>query len=555
MMGAAEASGVGKTRREARPLARRLRIRWPFWLAVGVLVVGLLVTGALTWVSSGLYTSNEKRLLSLRARDVATVLTAALPSLQTPLASAAALADASGSDTRKAERFLAPYVGTGGARPFVSISLWRVGDPERGPVAVLGRPPALSSASAQTRALFDHASASLGLSVIGFLHAPPLRLGYASTGGVSGPYAAYGESALPGNRYTPVQNNSAFSDLDFALYLGASMNPQNLLVASVRHLPLNGRRTSTKVPFGNTFFTVEVAARGPLGGSLPQRLPWAIAILGILLTLAAGALTARLIERRRNAEGLARRLEEVAEENRRLYAQQRGIAETLQHALLPDSLPQLPGLQASARYEPGVEGMEVGGDWYDLIALDDRRLLLVVGDVSGRGLRAATTMAALRYAIHAYAAQGDPPATLLAKLSRLLDVGSEGQLATVLCALVDVQARQVTVTSAGHLPPLMIVNGDGRFVQSEVGLPVGVDREPSYASSTISAPPGAIFLAFTDGLVERRGESIDTGLERLRQYASGNHATLDELLTRVLGHLRKEAVNDDTAIAGIRWVS
>jgi serine phosphatase RsbU (regulator of sigma subunit) len=164
-------------------------------------------------------------------------------------------------------------------------------------------------------------------------------------------------------------------------------------------------------------------------------------------------------------------------------------------------------------------------------------------------------MAALRYAIHAYAAQGDSPADLLAKLSKLVNVGSEGQLATVLCALIDVQARRITITSAGHLPPLMITDGRGEFVEGDVGLPVGVDREASYVSTTVSAQPGATFLAFTDGLVERRGESIDDGLERLRREASANHLTLDDLLTRVLNDLRNEAASDDTAIAGVRWVS
>jgi hypothetical protein len=528
---------------------------WPFWLAVVVLVVGLGVTGVLTWVSSSLYTGNENRLLRLRARDVSSVLTAALPSLQTPLASAAALADVTGGNFTRFKRFVAPYVGQGPPHPFVSLSLWRVADPQRGPVAVLGVPPKLSTEMARSQRFFSRAPAASSLAVIGFLRRPPLRLGYASTAGVRGPFAAYAESALPTSRYAPPQNNSAFSDLDFALYLGATTRPRALLTASVRHLPLSGRTSTVRVPFGDTSFTVEVAARGPLGGSLPQTLPWAIAIVGGLLTLAAVAVTVRLIERRRGAERLARRLEDVAEENRRLYAQQRGIAQTLQHALLPDRLPQLPGLQASARYEPGVEGVDVGGDWYDLIALDERRLLLVVGDVSGRGLRAATTMAALRYAIHAYAAQGDSPPALLAKLSKLVDVGAAGQLATVLCALIDVRARQVSVSSAGHLPPLMITDGQGQYVRTEVGLPVGVDVDASYGSTTITAPAGATLLAFTDGLVERRGESIDAGLERLRRHASGNHATLDELLTRVLGGLHEEAAGDDTAIAGVRWVS
>ena len=120
-----------------------------------------------------------------------------------------------------------------------------------------------------------------------------------------------------------------------------------------------------------------------------------------------------------------RSLERIAEENRRLYSEQRTIAQTLQHALLPEALPKIQGVETGARYEAGVEGVDIGGDWYDLIALDDHRLLLVVGDVSGRGVRAAATMASLRYAIHAYAAQNDPPATILTKLSKLVNVGSD----------------------------------------------------------------------------------------------------------------------------------
>src|SRR6185437_12643526 len=143
-------------------------------------------------------------------------------------------------------------------------------------------------------------------------------------------------------------------------------------------------------------------SRVPLAGTLPKDLPWIIAVLGSLLTIAATLMTLRLTQRRRGAEELAGRLEVTANENERLYAEQRGIAQTLQHALLPDRLPELPGIQASARYEAGEEGVEIGGDWYDVIDLDGRRLLLVVGDVSGHGLRAATTMAALRYAIRAY---------------------------------------------------------------------------------------------------------------------------------------------------------
>jgi serine phosphatase RsbU (regulator of sigma subunit) len=274
-----------------------------------------------------------------------------------------------------------------------------------------------------------------------------------------------------------------------------------------------------------------------------------------LLSVGAGGLTVRLIQRRRSAEDLAGRLEHAVAENQRLYAEQRNIAHTLQHALLPDKLPTLQGAEASARFEPGERGVEIGGDWYDVIPLEDQRLLVVVGDVSGRGLRAATTMASLRYAIHAYAAQGDSPETILSKLSRILSVTSSGQLATILCALIDVRSRQVSVSSAGHLPPLMLSDGRGEYVNSEVGLPIGVDRDATYQTLTVTAPPGATFLGFTDGLVERRGEALDHGLARLRRAATTNHVALPDLLDHLVSEMRHGPAEDDTAIVGLRWMS
>ena len=326
-------------------------------------------------------------------------------------------------------------------------------------------------------------------------------------------------------------------------------------MTSAKRVPLSGETATVRVPFADTVLTLSVSARGSLAGSLPQRLPWGIGIVGLVLTLGAVALTQRLIQGRRHAEALAGRLEEVAAVNRQLYAEQRGIAQTLQHALLPDRLPQLPGVQAVARYQAGVKGVEVGGDWYDLIVIDERRLLLVVGDVSGRGLRAATAMAALRYGIHAYAAQGDSPSEMLSKLSSLISVKTSGQMATVLCALVDVEARTVSITSAGHLLPLMIHHDNAEFMHADVGLPIGVDRRASYSSTTVPVPARATLLAFTDGLVERRGESIDVGLERLRSAVSRNGVPLEDLVTRVVEALRDDGTQDDTAIAGVQWLS
>jgi serine phosphatase RsbU (regulator of sigma subunit) len=528
--------------------------RWPFWLPVGVLLVGLVLTGVLVWISASTYSSNERRLLDLRVRDAGALFSGAFAGIQTPLASAAALADATNGDVTKFKQFISQYT-SGKAPAFGSVSLWKLGAGQTTPLAMVGKPSELGATPSRAQAFFTSTAASPArLGVIGLLTQPAPRLGYAFTSpGLTGRYVVYAESRpLPANRRSKFQSSSSFSDLNYALYLGSLQRPEDLLVTDLKTVPLTGQTASVSIPFGDTSFTFVVNARQPLVGSFPERLPWLIAIVGVLLSIGAALLTVRLIQRRDHAEELAVSLEQVAEENRRLYSEQRSIAQTLQHALLPEALPKIHGVETSARYEAGVEGVDIGGDWYDLIALDEHRLLLVVGDVSGRGLRAAATMASLRYAIHAYAAQDDPPATILTKLSKLVNVGSTGQLATILCALVDVENHELTVTSAGHLPPLLISDGTGTFITSSVGVPIGVNSSATYTSTAVSTPRSATLLAFTDGLVERRGESIDTGLARLQDAATANHSDLDDLLGRLL-ELRRGG-DDDTAIAGLRWL-
>ena len=451
--------------------------RWPLWLPVLTLVIGLAVTGALVLVSHSQYTNNEKRLLRLRVRDAAALLAESLPGKETPLASAAELADATNGNVEKFMRFAAPLVAE---HQFASISLWRAAAPEAGPVAVAGVAPKLASTPAQARVFIARASRARALSMTGLLQPPDPRVGYAYAAGAPGGYVAYGENPLPANRRSKYQSTSAFTGLDYAIFLGATQAPRALLVSDRGHFPLPQPSDAETVPFGERSLTLVMSSRVPLAGSLPERLPWIIAILGVFLSTAAAVMTWRLTQRRRDAESLAGELEVSAGENRRLYAEQRGIAQTLQHALLPDKLPQIPGMVASARYEAGEHGVDIGGDWYDVIELENGRMLLVVGDVSGRGLDAATTMAELRYAIRAYAAQGDPPAAILTKLSDLVDVAESGHLATVLFALVDVEAHEIGVTSAGHLPPLLISNDDSVYVDAEIGVPIGVESGASY---------------------------------------------------------------------------
>jgi serine phosphatase RsbU (regulator of sigma subunit) len=547
-------SDSGQAVAPSEPVLHASSSRWFLWLPAATLIIGLVVTLALVLVSHSQYTSNETRLLKLRVRDAGALVTAATPNIETPLASTAELADATNGNVQKFKKFAAPYLLTGALHQFGSISLWKLSALDAGPVAVVGLTPKLAASPSTAATFLAKAAHTPTLSVTGLLQSPGPRLGYAyATGG--GGYVAYGESPLPANRRSRLQGNSAFANLDYAIYLGAGQHPQRLLVTNLTRLPPPPPMDAETLPFGSSALTLVMSSRVPLAGTLPLRLPWIIAALGVLLSVAAALLTFRLVRRRRDAEELAGELDVSARENRRLYAEQRGIAQTLQHALLPEKLPQLRGMDASALYEAGEQGVDVGGDWYDVIELGHRRLLLVVGDVSGRGLRAATTMASLRYAIRAYAAQGDQPEEILTKISRLVNVAEGGQLATVLCAMVDIDTRLITVTSAGHLPPLLIGDRESSYVDAEIGVPIGVEAGASYVSTTILAPPAATFVAYTDGLVELRGESLDQGLARMREVATGHHASLPDLLGTLVRELPHGSSEDDIAIVGVRWTS
>ena len=285
---------------------------WPFWSAVAVAVVGLLVTVGLMVVSSILYHNNENRLLNLRTRDIGSVLTAAVPTVQTSVASTATFAEATNGDRSKFDNFAQQYAGKG--RSFASMSLWRVDDPQRGPTTVVGSQPELAASMGKAPAVFARAAATHKLTVVDLLDGPAPRIGYAFVEpGTNGPYAVYAESALPPKRYSATQSSSSFNDINYALYLGKDPTTETLLITSASRVPLPGHRAVVTIPFGDTFLTLRTTARSSLAGSLPRDLPWLIGIVGVLLTIGAAALTIRLIERRRRTEQLADRLEQVAD--------------------------------------------------------------------------------------------------------------------------------------------------------------------------------------------------------------------------------------------------
>jgi hypothetical protein len=413
-------------------------------VSIVVLAVALAVTLTLSLTTRALHDSNEQRLLRQRVRAVAAVLSAAIPNVQTPLSSGAVLVEATNSDRRPFTNLMQPL--TAGS-PFVSASVWPVHTSHPRPLVVVGKAPELAGRpEADIRKFLGQTTGKRVVSVLDLLGGSPRRLGYAFAAGPTARFVVYAEAALPQNRRAQVDSNSAFADLDYAIYLGSTANFDHLLASSVAKPQLSGRTAASSVPFGDTTLHLVVAPRGELGGQLLVRLPWLIGGVGTAIALAAALMTERLVRRRAHAE-------QLAQQNAMLFSEQRSVAQTLQHSLLPEHRPEFPGLDLAVRYVPGVDGVDIGGDWYDVIGVTDGQVVIVVGDVSGRGLRAATAMASLRYAIRAYVAQGDPPETVLFKLTNLLNVARDGHFATVLCGLVDVAEHRVTFANAGHPNP------------------------------------------------------------------------------------------------------
>jgi serine phosphatase RsbU (regulator of sigma subunit) len=195
--------------------------------------------------------------------------------------------------------------------------------------------------------------------------------------------------------------------------------------------------------------------------------------------------------------------------------------------------------------------VDIGGDWYDLIPLGERRAFLVIGDVSGRGVQAGTTMASLRFAIRAFVSEGHGPAEVLRHLTALLDVAHGGQFATILCGVLDGSDCQLTAANAGHLPPLLLDPSGSQYLQIPAGPPIGVRSTGSYREVTVSLPRHGTLLAFTDGLVERPGETLDESLERLRSALHGA-ASLTAVFDQIVPLLNAGS-RDDIAILGVQW--
>jgi PAS domain S-box-containing protein len=227
---------------------------------------------------------------------------------------------------------------------------------------------------------------------------------------------------------------------------------------------------------------------------------------------------------------------------------ERKRADVLERSFVPERLPDIPGVQLAARFVPGGAGVEVGGDWYDVLELDGGRIGLVIGDVAGRGVQAAAVMAQLRNALRAYAFESHPPATALEHLNMLAWTLGHSVMATLVYLVFDPSTGLVRFANAGHLPPLQAgPDGSTLYLEEARSLPLGVQPGTRYGEAEHLLAPGAALLLYTDGLVEERGPPIDEGLARLARSVSLGHKDLDGLCDRLLEHVAPHG-DDDVAL-------
>lgn len=236
----------------------------------------------------------------------------------------------------------------------------------------------------------------------------------------------------------------------------------------------------------------------------------------------------------------------------RAFESEREAAQTLQRSLLPPSLPHLAGISLSARYLPGERGLQVGGDWYDVVEVSDHEVALVVGDVMGKGLHAAAVMGQLRTTLRALAVVDPAPTSVLNALDRLTSDLDVDEIATIVYVLLDLCTGRSRVARAGHLPPLLVTRyGPPTLIHDGSSPPLGapVADRPSVE---LTVPPGSLWVLYTDGIVEDRVSGLDRGLPDLvaavTRLSKEHRMDTESIATGLLARVEETDRPDDIAL-------
>jgi serine phosphatase RsbU (regulator of sigma subunit) len=238
----------------------------------------------------------------------------------------------------------------------------------------------------------------------------------------------------------------------------------------------------------------------------------------------------------------------------RRYDAEHLLAHGLQARLLPRTLPKIAGLEVAARYLPATHGMDIGGDFYDLIRLGDREVAAVIGDVQGHDVSAAGLMGQVRTAVHAYAVAGAAPGEVLARTNQLLADLDPELLTSCLYAHLDLARQRADLATAGHHPPLLRHPDLSTHVMDVPPGPLlAADPAAAYPTTEVALRPGTILAFYTDGLIETPGSDIDSNIAKLTVALSQAHQPLDGIVDTLLAHAQPTGDHaDDTALLLLR---
>jgi serine phosphatase RsbU (regulator of sigma subunit)/anti-sigma regulatory factor (Ser/Thr protein kinase) len=244
----------------------------------------------------------------------------------------------------------------------------------------------------------------------------------------------------------------------------------------------------------------------------------------------------------------------LAIDRARLYEQRR-VVEAMQRALLPDAVPEIPGVEIAVRYRPADVGQTIGGDWYDAFELGDGRIAFAIGDVMGRGVEAAALMAQLRTALRAYAFDGHPPTAVVGRLNQLVAAVRPTTMTTLSHAVLDLVGQTLSVVSAGHVPPLLLeANGEATLLPVIGDPPLGVVNTAEYREHSFPLALDSTLLLVTDGAIEVPGEPLDAGLDRLAELARSEPDVRRLCSAIVDGEALNRPLMDDVAVLAARLV-
>ena len=244
-------------------------------------------------------------------------------------------------------------------------------------------------------------------------------------------------------------------------------------------------------------------------------------------------------------------------ERARLYQQEHEFAAAVQRSLLPRDVAVSEEVAVAARYLPASTGLEVGGDWYDVVRVGPRELIISIGDVVGHGLKAAATMGQLRNATRAYGLEHSSPAEIVAHLNAFVDRFPDGEFSTLFVGRVDLERRVLEYTNAGHPPPLVrLPDGETVWLEDARTFPLGVEVDAPCPSATVELEPDTVLFLYTDGLVERRTRSLQEGLAALRTVIESSGEEPEKVVEGVIAGVIDDGAehSDDIAMVTFRFL-